>query len=57
MALPMRRGGGDAPERRRPAWTDPFGEFENMEFENMWSEMGKLLEQACGPAGRRRGSR
>ncbi|MGW0774980.1 Hsp20/alpha crystallin family protein [Streptomyces sp. NPDC002835] len=43
MALPIRRGGG-APERRRPAWTDPFGEFENM-----WSEMGKLLEQAAAP--------
>ncbi|MEU0084699.1 hypothetical protein [Streptomyces sp. NPDC006274] len=44
MALPMRRGGGGAPERRRPAWTDPFGEFENK-----WSETGKLLERAAAP--------
>ncbi len=47
MALPMRRG-SSAPERRRPVWgaMDPFGEFENM-----WSEMGRLLEQAAAPVG------
>jgi HSP20 family protein len=46
MALPMRRG--SVPERRRPAWGawDPFGDFENM-----WSEMGRLLEQAAVPTG------
>jgi Molecular chaperone (small heat shock protein) len=47
MVLPIRRG-GSAPERRRPTWgaLDPFGDFENM-----WSEMGRLLEQAAAPAG------
>lgn len=47
MALPIRRGGG-APELRRPGWGawDAFGDFENM-----WSEMGRLLEQAAAPVG------
>jgi HSP20 family protein len=47
MALPIRHA-GSTPERRRPAWgaLDPYGEFENM-----WSEMGRLLEQAAAPAG------
>lgn len=47
MVLPMRRGGG-ALERRRPAWGswDPFGDFESM-----WSEMGRLLEQVAAPTG------
>lgn len=46
MALPTRRGGA-LEERRRPlfgGW-DPFGDFENM-----WNEMGRLLEQAAAPA-------
>jgi HSP20 family protein len=41
MALPTRHGGG-SPELRR-AW-DPFSEFEDM-----WSRMGRLLEQAAAP--------
>ncbi|RSS82182.1 Hsp20/alpha crystallin family protein [Streptomyces sp. WAC06614] len=46
MALPIRRGGGLS-ERLRPAWgsMDPF-----RDFENMWGEMGRLLEQAAVPA-------
>ncbi|MFF8268341.1 Hsp20/alpha crystallin family protein [Streptomyces sp. NPDC016562] len=43
MALPIRRGGGLS-ERLRPSW-DPF-----RDFENMWGEMGRLLEQAAAPA-------
>ncbi|MCB5181935.1 Hsp20/alpha crystallin family protein [Streptomyces antimicrobicus] len=43
MALPIRRGGALS-ERLRPSW-DPF-----REFENMWGEMGRLLEQAAVPA-------
>jgi HSP20 family protein len=44
MALPVRRGG--ALERRRSAFGtwDPFSEFENV-----WSEMGRLLGQAATP--------
>ncbi|MFP1625225.1 Hsp20/alpha crystallin family protein [Streptomyces sp. 5K101] len=41
MALPIRHGGGSAELRR--AW-DPFSEFEDM-----WSRMGRLLEQAAAP--------
>ncbi|WP_165986065.1 Hsp20/alpha crystallin family protein [Streptomyces sp. YIM 98790] len=46
MALPIRRGRG-LEERGRPPLTswDPFHEFENM-----WTEMGRLLEQAAAPA-------
>jgi HSP20 family protein len=46
MALPIRRGGGAL--RHRPAWGawDPVGDFENI-----WSEMGKLLEQATPTVG------
>ncbi|MGW0700166.1 Hsp20/alpha crystallin family protein [Streptomyces sp. NPDC002867] len=43
MTLPIRHGGG-SPELHR-AW-DPFSEFEDM-----WSRMGRLLEQAAAPAG------
>lgn len=42
MVLPIRRGGGPS-ERMRPSW-DPF-----RDFENMWGEMGRLLEQAAVP--------
>ncbi|MFF8846311.1 Hsp20/alpha crystallin family protein [Streptomyces sp. NPDC015127] len=42
MTLPIRRGGGA--QERRPAWRDPFGDFEDM-----WSRMGRLLEQAAAP--------
>lgn len=49
MTLPVRRG-GSAPERRRPTWGlwDPFGQFENL-----WGEMGRLLEGASAPTGER----
>ncbi|MGW0364020.1 Hsp20/alpha crystallin family protein [Streptomyces sp. NPDC002990] len=45
MVLPIRRGGA-LPERLRPAWGswDPF-----RDFENMWGEMGRMLEQAAMP--------
>ncbi|MEV4333722.1 Hsp20/alpha crystallin family protein [Streptomyces sp. NPDC049597] len=42
MALPIRHGGGSSELHR--AW-DPFSEFEDM-----WSRMGRLLEQAAAPA-------
>jgi HSP20 family protein len=39
MALPMRRGGAGLERRMSPWGTwDPFGDFENV-----WSEMGRLL--------------
>ncbi|WP_149179712.1 Hsp20/alpha crystallin family protein [Streptomyces sp. TRM49041] len=46
MALPIRRSGA-LEEGRRPLFgaLDPFGEFENM-----WNEMGRLLERAAAPA-------
>ena len=49
MTLPVRRG-GSAPERRRPTWGlwDPFGQFENL-----WGEMGRLLEGTTAPGGER----
>ncbi|MEU4730150.1 Hsp20/alpha crystallin family protein [Streptomyces sp. NPDC023588] len=43
LALPLRRG-ADLSERLRPSG-DPF-----RDFENMWGEMGRLLEQAAAPA-------
>ncbi|MEV6329984.1 Hsp20/alpha crystallin family protein [Streptomyces sp. NPDC051909] len=45
MALPIRRG--SSPQRRGPMWGswDPFSEFEDM-----WSQMGRLLERAAVPA-------